>query len=748
MYKIIVLAIVLALPILNVIGQTEYFVLINPTTGDFTKIDSLPGVKWVMIQPNYHVFNEKAHRYLFRGADVDVNSFLYTVDALTGSIVSNPSFPLLSDPKDNIIELEYDNSSNILYGLHWDNSQNREYFISINPGNGSFTIIDSIPDVKWIAVGKSKTFDKNNHHYIFVGADVSYHPYLFTIDALTGGIISKPTFPLLSDSKDKIDQLEYDNSTNKLYGLFLDNSQKRVYFILINANTGTYTIIDSLPDVKRINPSYTTFDENNQRYIFCGDDNNNASHLYSVDVLTGKIISNPLFPILTCPSDNVCLLKFDNASGNLYGLHWGADCKCEIVSGQSGMVYNSSMTDSANYTVTISGAAIFDTVDASSNCGLSYPNIYSPRSGISDSMSYITYSFSKTIKSVKVFITDAGEDLGGPRHYMETYLFTTNGPTPNLSVYSGSCSPWAVTGNRIHSGGPSPRIKNFMVTVSSSTAFNTLTISSGINKNTGGSGFGLCSTSIITSCNTTSSMNETACNNYISPSGIYNWTKSGIYYDTIKNSTGCDTVIKVNLSIKNSSAVTISPNSCDNYISPSGKYSWSDPGIYKDTLLSKAGCDSVLTINLTISTSSAGTISTTVCDSLISPSGRHIWKVPDSYQDTILNSNGCDSIITVYLSIINSDTCKIFIPNSFSPNNDGINDNFKPESSCGLTEYTFMVFDRWGEKLFETNNQAEAWFGKYKGEILSAGVYVYLLRYNSSCGNDSKNKWGTINLIR
>ena len=326
--KIITLTILLSLNLLNASGQTEFLVTVNPSTGLYTKIDSLPGVKWITIGPSYTTFDENGHRFIFKGGDSGGNWYLYSIDAITGNIITNPTFPVLSDPSDNIIELQYDNSSNILYGLHWDNSESKEYFVSVNVSTGAFTKLDSLPNVKWIATGPNFTaYDKNNHRYIFRGGDNSGNWYLYSIDANTGNIISNPSFPIVSDPSDNVIELQYDNSSNTLFGLHWDNSESREYFVSVNTTTGAFTKIDSLPGVKWIAtlPHYTTFDEINHRYIFRGGDNSGNWYLYSVDANTGNIISSPLFPVLTDPSYNVIELQFDNSSGNLYALSWDAN---------------------------------------------------------------------------------------------------------------------------------------------------------------------------------------------------------------------------------------------------------------------------------------------------------------------------------------------------------------------------------------------------------------------------------------
>jgi uncharacterized repeat protein (TIGR03803 family) len=91
---------------------------------------------------------------------------------------------------------------------------------------------------------------------------------------------------------------------------------------------------------------------------------------------------------------------------------------------------------------------------------------------------------------------------------------------------------------------------------------------------------------------------ESFCN-YTSPSGKYTWTNTGIHRDTIPNGSGGDSIINVHLTIKNTITSTISPVACESYTSPSGKL-WTRSGQYIDTISSGSGCDSVITVNLTI----------------------------------------------------------------------------------------------------------------------------------------------------
>jgi len=75
----------------------------------------------------------------------------------------------------------------------------------------------------------------------------------------------------------------------------------------------------------------------------------------------------------------------------------------------------------------------------------------------------------------------------------------------------------------------------------------------------------------------------------------------------------------------------------------------------------------------------------------------------------------------------------VYVPNYFSPNSDGVNDVLCVYGSC-IKEMQFNIYDRWGEKVFETNDKASCWDGVYKGENLNTGVFVYFLKATLASG--------------
>lgn len=150
-----------------------------------------------------------------------------------------------------------------------------------------------------------------------------------------------------------------------------------------------------------------------------------------------------------------------------------------------------------------------------------------------------------------------------------------------------------------------------------------------------------------------------ACSSYTSPSGLYTYTTSGSYNDTLSNSSGCDSILTINLTITSPSSSSFVAVACDSYVSPSGNHIWTTSGVYTDTLVNSIGCDSVITIGLVINQSTTSTINVSTCNSYTTPSGLNTYTASGTYTDVITNSAGCDSTITINLTINNSTAASI-----------------------------------------------------------------------------------------
>ena len=94
---------------------------------------------------------------------------------------------------------------------------------------------------------------------------------------------------------------------------------------------------------------------------------------------------------------------------------------------------------------------------------------------------------------------------------------------------------------------------------------------------------------------------------------------------------------------------------------------------------------------------------------------------------------------------------RLFIPNSFTPNNDGINDVFKPVSNGHVDDFDFRVYDRWGTLIFQTNNLDEGWDGRLRNNIVLIDVFVYKISYqylSEKGGFEKEELVGTVTVLK
>lgn len=118
------------------------------------------------------------------------------------------------------------------------------------------------------------------------------------------------------------------------------------------------------------------------------------------------------------------------------------------------------------------------------------------------------------------------------------------------------------------------------------------------------------------------------------------------------------------------------------------------------------------------------------------------------YMVTIEDAIGCTLIDTVPLPHSNPlcDEPHIYLPNIFSPDGDGINDVFYVFGKK-VREHTFMIYDRWGKRVFESTDLSTGWDGTHNGKPLATGVYAYVVTGTYDNNEPIKQK-GNITLVR
>ena len=122
----------------------------------------------------------------------------------------------------------------------------------------------------------------------------------------------------------------------------------------------------------------------------------------------------------------------------------------------------------------------------------------------------------------------------------------------------------------------------------------------------------------------------------------------------------------------------------------------------------------------------------------------------DTKYDVIVTEpeNMCTAERSITITVVNL-LCEepfIFFPNAFTPNGDGKNDVLKVEG-FNIDEVNWIIYNRWGEKMFEANAAEQSWDGTFKGKQLSSDVYGYYLRVRCTDGQEFK-KQGNVSLLR
>ncbi len=280
---------------------------------------------------------------------------------------------------------------------------------------------------------------------------------------------------------------------------------------------------------------------------------------------------------------------------------------------------------------------------------------------------------------------------------------------------------------------------------------------------------------------------DTICAGKILKVGNRSYTQSGVYRDTFPTFVGsiCDSVLTTTLTVlpADSSSVEqifcanaspyprdtvlcskfLSSGGCDSFfckkikIIPEanssevrtlcagrsvvwGGTNYSKAGIYSDTLVSARGCDSIATLRLVAADTSYFFQEFLFCDGDSVRVGNRFYTQAGFFRDTLRRSdNACDSTVATLLKLgsrqfCDKDDCRIFIPNSFSPNGDGQNDEWELFSPVTKIE-ELSIFDRWGSLVYHHLGDSPSWSGEDKlGRALTPAVFVYVLRGRCASG--------------
>ena len=289
-------------------------------------------------------------------------------------------------------------------------------------------------------------------------------------------------------------------------------------------------------------------------------------------------------------------------------------------------------------------------------------------------------------------------------------------------------------------------------------------------------------------------LSETICSGDFFPVGNNRYSESGIFSDTLLSSTGCDSIVNLELAVSPHFLVTEVDTICRGQFYLLGTDSLTESGRFSQSLTSQFGCDSIVELSLTVTDQLFTLLSDTFCLGESYLFHRDTILTPGTYTQTWTTADGCDSLVQLNLeqiqpsldigqdiewcfredpslmftvndldtylwpdgsnepnieitepgllwlestvqgcivrdtiNIINKCSLQIYVPNAFSPNGDGINDLLLPQSNSPPTNFRMQIFNRWGGKVFETENFNLGWDGNADDAELAPDVFLWVI---------------------
>lgn len=265
--------------------------------------------------------------------------------------------------------------------------------------------------------------------------------------------------------------------------------------------------------------------------------------------------------------------------------------------------------------------------------------------------------------------------------------------------------------------------------------------------------------------------------------GSETMTTTGYYEITIEAVDGCDSIVQLTLQVDVNTYGTVLDTMCAGDLYEFYDISTTEAGDYQTIISNVLGCDSLITLSLTEITQ---VLDLDVPEEFDVELGDLIDIFPTSIDPALVyfrwfdegnntlaeiqdlidfqaignitlylestDQYGCGILDTVYIRVDKSNI-RLYIPNIFTPNDDGINDFFRFYSSVSLREVPeFLIFDRWGNKVYEEKNIIDpnnfsGWDGTFNNSQVVSGVYSYYLIAVFVDGSEQLYK-GSVTIIR
>ena len=295
-------------------------------------------------------------------------------------------------------------------------------------------------------------------------------------------------------------------------------------------------------------------------------------------------------------------------------------------------------------------------------------------------------------------------------------------------------------------------------------------------------------TTLFVTATLTSNTSASICEGDSFVFGSNSYTESGMYLDNLTSVSGCDSVATLFLTVLPVVNGSVSQTICAGQTYSFGGNVLTTSGTYSQVLTGVSGCDSTVTLYLTVLPELSNTFSVTICEGQTYDFNGQIISVAGMYSASLTNAFGCDSSVTLYLFIddavesfteitiaegetytfgtqnltdageysevfttasgcdslvhLTLNVSDFLITNMVTPNFDGQNDTWKVSNTDLIQGCLVTIYNRWGQPVYSTTEYQNLWDGTKEGEPLPDGVYFYSIK----C--EEKEYTGEINLFR
>lgn len=259
-------------------------------------------------------------------------------------------------------------------------------------------------------------------------------------------------------------------------------------------------------------------------------------------------------------------------------------------------------------------------------------------------------------------------------------------------------------------------------------------------------------------------------------------TEPGNYSVQVTTESGCYSEDEIEVMIAPNPEITLATATLDTNCEPaevllqaegsSGTFQWISPdgevvadaasitlseqqsentGQYTVVLTNEFGCTDETTVSVNIYPNYLFEEEIRPCpgDQFVIPQTGQIITESDSVEVNLTTEQGCDStyVYNIQFYTCGDQNCTGF-PTAISPNEDGVNDQLKPlfSATCFPLDFTLIVFNRWGEKVFETTDYTKGWNGFIKEKVAQPGLYLWMMDYTMN-NNQTFSYSGGIHVI-